>query len=224
LNLLLGIFFMLTILTDTPSAANQFIFEMRHKDIQLHRGRFRNNMKRLAMAMALRISADLEFSRTEVQTPLGIKSMDILHSSPVLVTILRAGGPFLDGFLHIFDDADVGFIGAFRLESENEMQGVEMEYKALPPVQDRVVILLDPMLATGHSMINAAHEILKSGKPSKIIFAAAVASPEGIDHIKTETKIPFEIWTGDLDSNLDPSAYIVPGLGDAGDLSYGPKI
>ena len=215
---------MLTILTDTPSAANQFIFEMRHKDIQLHRGRFRNNMKRLAMAMALRISADLDFSSTEVETPLGMKSMDILQSSPVLVTILRAGGPFLEGFLDIFDDADVGFIGAFRLESEQKMQAVEMGYKALPQVQNKVVILLDPMLATGHSMVNAAREIMRIGEPSKIIFAAAVASPEGVDHIKTEIKIPFEIWTGDLDSHLDPSAYIVPGLGDAGDLSYGPKI
>ncbi len=215
---------MLTILTDTPSEANRFIYELRHKDIQLNRARFRNNLKKLAMAMALRISEGLPYRKSEVSTPLGAKTTQIPEEPPVLVTILRAGGPFLEGFLEIFDESAVGFIGAFRLESAEKMEGVEMSYKALPDVGGKTVILLDPMLATGHSMVSAAELIQENGSPKKIIFASAVAAPEGVEFIQEQIKISYEIWTGDLDEKLNSASYIVPGLGDAGDLSYGPKI
>ncbi|MEJ2003479.1 MAG: uracil phosphoribosyltransferase [Cyclobacteriaceae bacterium] len=215
---------MLTILTDTHSAACRFIYEMRHKDIQIQRGRFRNNMKRLAMAMALRISEKFPYHGVHCPTPLGDKHMDIPAEMPVLITILRAGGPFLNGFLEIFDESDVGFIGAFRLESGDRMKGIEMSYKALPETRGKTVILLDPMLATGNSMVSAADLIQENGIPEKIIFASAVAVPEGIEFIQQQIKIPYEIYVGACDETLNASSYIVPGLGDAGDLSYGPKI
>ena len=215
---------MLTILTETSSAANQFLFEMRHKDIQKHRGRFRNNMKRFGMAMALKMSEKMSYRRVEVITPLGSKSMDVLSEDLVLITILRAGSAFLEGFQEIFDEAAVGFIGAYRMESGNSSPAIEMNYKALPETAGKTVVLVDPMLATGHSMIDAAQLIAENGRPSKIYYVSAVAAPEGVNYIHEKNKLPFEIWTGSLDEKLNTSAYIVPGLGDAGDLSYGPKI
>ncbi len=215
---------MLTILTENSSAANQFLFEMRHKDIQKHKGRFRNNMKRLGIAMALKISEKLSYRQVSVETPLGSKLMEVLAEDLVLVTILRAGSPFLEGFQEIFDEATVGFIGAYRLESEGTSTGIEMNYKALPETKGKTVFLIDPMLATGHSMIDAALLIHESGMPRKIFFISAVAAPEGVNFIREKINVPYEIWTGSLDEKLNASAYIVPGLGDAGDLSYGPKI
>ena len=214
---------MVNILSDTKTVANQYIYELRHKDIQKDRRRFRNNMKRLGTAMAIKISENLEYQSTAVETPLGTLQIELPRESPVLITILRAGGPFLDGFLEVFDGSDVGFIGAFRLEN-GTTPGLEMNYKALPETTGKDVILLDPMLATGHSMSDAIRMIASNGEPRKFYLAAAVAAPEGIDYLKSSVKLPFEIWTGALDEKLNSSAYIVPGLGDAGDLSYGPKI
>jgi len=176
------------------------------------------------MALALHISEKLAYKEVNTPTPLGSKHMHIPEEPPVLVTILRAGGPFLDGFLEIFDESDVGFIGAFRVEGDARMQGIEMNYLAMPETRGRTVILADPMLATGQSMVNAARMIQQQGPPAKILFASAVAAPEGVELISREIEGPFEICTGDLDEELNASSYIVPGLGDAGDLSYGPKI
>ena len=174
--------------------------------------------------MALRLSERIPYEKVKVDTPLGIKVMKMPEDNPVLITILRAGGPFLDGFLEIFDQSDVGFIGAYRVETGEDRPQIKMNYKALPVTAGKTVFLLDPMLATGKSMIDAARMIVTNGLPSKIYFISAVAAPEGIQAIRDQVEVPFEIWTGSLDEKLNPNAYIVPGLGDAGDLSYGPKI
>jgi uracil phosphoribosyltransferase len=214
---------MLKVLTQTDSAANRFIYELRHKDIQIHRGLFRNNLKRLGIAMALKLSEDLEYTDVEVETPLGIKEMKLIREAPVLITILRAGNPFLAGFEEVFDDSDVGFIGAYRIHEGADLD-VALNYEAFPEVEGRPVLLLDPMLATGQSMIQAYDAICKRGIPSKIFFVSVVAAPEGISYIQRNCKHNYEIWTGDLDEKLNELSYIVPGLGDAGDLSFGKKI
>ena len=214
---------MLKILTDTDSAANHYLYEMRSKDIQNDRARFRNNMKRLGQAMGLRISERLSFVDREADSPLGVKKVRLIEEAPVLITILRAGNPFLTGFEDIFDSADTGFIGAFRKHEGPELE-VALNYEAIPECDGKTVFLLDPMLATGNSMIQAYEAICKASNPSKIFFVAVVAAPEGISYIQKNCKHDFEIWTGSLDEGLNEMAYIVPGLGDAGDLSYGKKI
>ena len=149
--------------------------------------------------------------------------MRLVQQSPVLIAILRAANPFLAGFEDIFDSADTGFIGAFRKHKGAELE-VALNYEAIPDCNGKTVFLLDPMLATGNSMIQAYDAICKTSNPVKIFFIAVVAAPEGISYIQQNCKHDFEIWTGSLDEGLNDMAYIIPGLGDAGDLSYGKKI
>lgn len=173
--------------------------------------------------MGLRLSERLSYIDREVETPLGVKKVRLLEESPVLITILRAGNPFLAGFEEVFNDADIGFIGAFRKHEGTEME-VALNYEAIPDCHGKNVFLIDPMLATGNSMIQAYDAICATSIPARIFFVAVVAAPEGISYIQNNCKHDFEIWTGGLDEGLNDKAYIVPGLGDAGDLSYGNKI
>jgi uracil phosphoribosyltransferase len=202
---------------------NQFISELRNKDIQLDRARFRKNMKRLGQLMAYEISKRLNFKEETIQTPLGSTSIQLLSQYPVLLTVMRAGLPYFDGFLDFFDQSDCGFVGAYRQENSNDIV-IHLDYVATPDINDREVIVVDPMLATGKSFVRSIQALLKKGKPSHIYIASLVASPEGIHFLKENLDVPFSIYTCAVDENLNHQFYIVPGLGDAGDLSFGVKL
>ena len=196
---------------------NQFIAELRDRDIQLDRAKFRKNMKRLGQLMAYEISKKLNFKDEIIQTPLGQTSIQLLSKYPVLLTVMRAGLPYFDGFLDFFDQSDCGFIGAYRQEGSEEIV-IHLDYVATPNVNDREVIVVDPMLATGKSFVRSIQALLKHGTPSHIYVASLVASPEGIHFLKENLNVPFSIYTCAVDENLNHQFYIVPGLGDAGDL------
>ena len=202
---------------------NQFIAELRDRDIQLDRAKFRKNMKRLGQLMAYEISKRLNFKDEIIQTPLGQTSIQLFSKYPVLLTVMRAGLPYFDGFLDFFDQSDCGFIGAYRQEGSEDIV-IQLDYVATPDVHDREVIVVDPMLATGKSFVRSIQALLKHGTPSHIYVASLVASPEGIHFLKENLNVPFSIYTCAVDENLNHQFYIVPGLGDAGDLSFGMKL
>jgi len=204
------------------SIANQFLLELRDKHIQQDRLRFRRNMERLGEIMAYEISQKLNYTSEKVETPLG-QSLLSIPEFPVLVTILRAGLPYFTGFQNFFDGAESGFIGAYRKEGGADIQ-INLDYLAAPPVEGRTVIIIDPMLATGKSLLRSIHELVQQGTPAHIHIASLVAAPEGIAYLQKEIKIPFTIWTFAIDIKLNDQFYIVPGLGDAGDLSFGEKM
>jgi len=210
-------------LGSSDSIANQFLAQVRDKEIQADRMRFRTNMERLGEIMAYEISKKLKFEPRYFETPLKNTTINRLKSQPVLITVLRAGLPYFQGFLNYFDDADSGFIGAYRKENNEEVT-INLDYLAAPATEGREVILVDPMLATGKSFIRSVNELLGHGTPKHIHIASLIASPEGIEFIQNNLKLPFTIWTFSIDEKLDSRFYIVPGLGDAGDLSYGEKL
>jgi uracil phosphoribosyltransferase len=214
---------MLTILNQHASVANHLLMEVRDVSLQTDRERFRNNVARLGELMAYEISKQLEYITTSVQTPLGISTVNLLKSKPVLITVLRAGLPYFQGFQKYFNDSDCGFIGAYRRESDAELS-ISLDYLAAPHLNGRVVILIDPMLATGKSFIKTVQALQKHGSPTFIHVAALVAAPEGVQHIRDNIALPYHIWTWALDDKLNHQYYIVPGLGDAGDLCYGEKL
>lgn len=214
---------MLIILNQYATLANQFLFELRHKSIQQNRERFRMNLERLGELMAYEVSKKLKYEERLVDTPLGTSKIEILSEQPVLITVLRAGLPYFEGFKNFFNQADCGFIGAYRKEDEREI-AINLDYLAAPQLKGRTVILIDPMLATGKSFVKSVNALLKHGTPAHVHVAALVAAPEGVEYIKQHLKLPFTIWTWALDEKLNEHAYIVPGLGDAGDLCYGEKI
>ncbi len=203
--------------------ANQFISELRDKDVQRNRSRFRRNMKRLGQLMAYEISKNLYFKDEEVETPLATSIQRVLATYPVLLTVMRAGLPYFDGFLDIFDQSDCGFIGAYRQEGSEEII-IHLDYVATPNVNNRDVILIDPMLATGKSIVRSVNALLKHGSPAHIYIAALVAAPEGIQFIEENLNVSHSIWSCAVDESLNHHFYIVPGLGDAGDLSFGVKM
>lgn len=205
------------------SVANHFLMELREKSLQQDRMRFRKNMERLGEVMAVEISKQLHYSKKVIETPLGKTEINILTRQPVLITVMRAGLAYFQGFANVFDKADSGFIGAYRKEGGEEIT-INLEYLATPSLQDRDVILIDPMLATGRSFIKSVNALLGHGRPSHLYVAAVVAAPEGLEFIKENMKMPFSIWTCAVDERLNSQFYIVPGLGDAGDLSYGVKL
>lgn len=214
---------MLTVLNTQHSIANQFLLELRDKVIQQDREKFRNNMKRLGELMAYEISKTLSYRAVSVETPLGSSSVQVLKENPVLITVMRAGLVYFQGFQHYFSQADCGFIGAYRKEGGSELT-INLDYLATPTLENRTVLLIDPMLATGMSFIKSIDSLATHGKPSFIHIASLVAAPEGVKYIQDKLKIPYRIWTWALDEKLNAQSYIVPGLGDAGDLSYGEKL
>jgi len=211
-------------LSNGNTVANQFIAELRDRTIQADRMKFRKNLERLGQVMAYEISRRLAYHERAIETPLGKSTMMLLNEEPVLFTVLRAGLPFFQGFLDYFDGADCGFVGAYRREGEQEIV-IQLDYVASPGVENRDVILVDPMLATGKSIVRTVDAILKVGKPRHLYIASLVAVQEGIDYIDTNvTDVPYSICTCAIDQQLDERFYIVPGLGDAGDLSFGEKL
>lgn len=213
------------ILNENSSVANRFLAELRDVKIQGDRFRFRNNMERLGELMAFEFSKTLPVKAAQVTTPLGKISTDLPYDELVLVTVMRAGIPFFQGFLHIFDQAASGFIGAYREESEGNAGNVEitLNYSAMPDLNGKQLVLIDPMLATGRSLVKGFRQCLKYGHPKAVHFMSVISAPEGLAYIQQEVDHPGSLWTWARDSHLNEMAYIVPGLGDAGDLSYGSK-
>ncbi len=211
-------------LGETNSIFNQYIAEIRDVHIQSDMLRFRRNLERIGAIMAYEISKDLEYRQKEVQTPLGVATVPVLQSNIVLATILRAGLPFHQGMLNIFDKAESAFISAYRKHNKDGTFKIKLEYMAKPDLKDKILILSDPMLATGASMQLTYQAIIEEVKPKHTYLVAVIASAEGIEFVKKNfSKSDVSIWVGAIDDELTAQAYIVPGLGDAGDLAYGKK-
>lgn len=209
-------------LGEKNSIANQFVAELRNIQVQTDRLRFRANLEKLGSIMAYEISKTLVYQSQGIQTPLGNIQNNLIQTQPVLITVLRAGLPYYQGFQNFFDGAPAGFIGAYRKEGA-EIK-INLEYLATPDLIGKTVILIDPMLATGKSIIRAVQELERHGKPAHIHVAALIAAPEGIKYVQDSLKHRATVWTFAIDEKLDHRFYIVPGLGDAGDLSFGEKI
>ncbi len=215
---------MLINFNEKQSLINQYIAEMRDEKIQKDSLRFRTNMERIGALIGYEISKVLEYEAVDIQTPLGISKSMVLKDKVVLATILRAGLPLSNGFLNVFDKAESGFVTAYRkYHSDNDFD-IKIEYMSSPRLDDKVLILSDPMLATGSSMVMAYKSLLKNGIPKHTHIVAAIASKEGVEYVKRNIKdSEITIWTGAIDDELTVQSYIVPGLGDAGDLAFGEK-
>lgn len=206
------------------SLLNQFLSELRDEKIQVDRMRFRRNLERLGEIFAYELSKKLDYESKEIITPLGVTEVPLLKEQPVIATILRAGLPLHQGLLNYFDNADNAFISAYRKYQKNEKFDIRIEYASSPDLTDRILILSDVMLASGASVVMAYKELLANGKPKHTHIVSAVASAEGVEYIKKHlpsTKV--SLWLGAIDDELTAKSYIVPGLGDAGDLAYGTK-
>lgn len=214
---------MFFVLNHENTVGNQFLLELRDASLQRDRARFRKNLERLGEIMAYELSKKLTYTTKEAVTPLGKKAINVIADQPVMITILRAGLPFFQGLLNFFDQADCGFIGAFRKEDKDHLT-IKLDYAATPSLTDRMVILIDPMLATGRSIVDSVNVILKNEKPSYLHIVSLVAAPEGIEYLKKNLTLPYSLWTCAVDEKLNHQFYIVPGLGDAGDLSFGEKL
>lgn len=213
----------LFVLNQQNSIANQFLAELRDKEIQQDRMRFRRNLERLGEIMAYEVSKRLKFNSTVVQTPLGRWTTETISEQPVLITVLRAGLPYHQGFLNYFDRADCGFIGAYRKESSEELT-IKLDYLATPDLAGRQLILIDPMLATGKSFVKTLNVLQKNGTPAHVHLVAMVAAPEGIAFLQQSVQLPVSLYVCAIDEKLNEQFYIVPGLGDAGDLTFGEKL
>lgn len=211
-------------LSNQQSIASQFLSELRDKKIQTDSMRFRINLRRLGNILAYELSKNLEYKAVEIETPL-MKTNELqLDEQVVLVSVLRASLPFYQGFLDFFDKAENGFIGAYRQEGNKDDLEINLGYYASPNLEGKTLVIVDPMLATGKSFIKSLESLFINGKPRKIHIAAVVAAPEGLAYIKENLSIPHQVWIGALDQGLNEQAYILPGLGDAGDLAFGPKL
>jgi uracil phosphoribosyltransferase len=216
---------MVHILHHQQSVANVFIAELRDEVIQKDPLRFRRNLERLGEIMAFEISKTLEFRDAEVTTPLGIAETRLPADQPVIATILRAGLPMHQGVLNMFDRAENCFISAYRKHHKDGSFEIKVEYLSSPSLTDKVLILCDPMLATGQSMYLAYKAIVAShGKPKHLHLLSAIASREGLEYVRSHFPENTSIWLGAVDDELTAKSYIVPGLGDAGDLAYGEKL
>lgn len=210
-------------LSETASVASRYIAELRDIEIQKDSMRFRKNMERLGEIFAYEISKTLDYQKEEVETPLGTASFEKQQDTVVLATILRAGLPMHQGLLNYFDDAKNAFVSAYRKHHKDGTFEVSVEYVSCPDLEDTTLILCDPMLATGASMDLTINTLLEYGTPEKIHIVTTIASVDGLEFI--QRKHPdADIWIGALDEELTAKSYIVPGLGDAGDLSFGEKV
>ena len=207
------------------SVFNQYMAELRDAVIQQDRMSFRRNLERIGQIMAYEISKSFEYDDEEVTTPLGIKQIRTMHEQPVIATILRAGLPFHNGMLSMFDQADSAFIAAYRKYDKNEEDSeIRVEYFSSPDIEDRVLIVCDPLLATGESIVKTLNGLMEDMMPKEIHIAVAVASQDGLDYVdRTMSRLPVTIWVGSVDEELTARAYVVPGIGDVGDLAYGEK-
>ena len=209
-------------LSEQNSLVCSWVAELRDITVQNDRMRFRRNLQRIAEVAAYEISKELEWESREVDTPMGTSKVSALRQQPVLGTILRAGLPMHEGLLNYFDKADNAFISAYRKHHRDGSFEISLEYISCPDLTDRVLILCDPMLATGSSLVKTIHFLKDEGMPKAIHIVCAIACTVGIEYVKREQP-HVTIWCGDIDEELTAKGYIVPGLGDAGDLAFGTK-
>ena len=208
---------------DSPSLVSQYLMEMRNVDIQHDPLRFRRNLERLGEITAYEISKTLKYKNEEITTPLARTSCPVIEDKIVLATIFRAGIPFHQGFLQYFDHAENAFVSAYRKYKEKENFDVCIEYLASPRLEGKTLILCDPMLATGASMELSYRALLTKGTPAKLHIASVIASRKAVDYLQSVMPEDATLWVGVIDEEINSHSYIVPGLGDAGDLAYGVK-
>ena len=207
------------------NVAGHFLAELRDVNVQKDPMRFRRNLERIGEVLAYELSRTLGYTEQEVISPLGTARVHLLQEQPVLATILRAGLPLHQGLLNYFDRADNAFISAYRKHRKGEDGfDIEVEYLSSPSLHDRTLIICDPMLATGQSMVLVYKALLRLGKPKALHVVAAIASAEGLEYAKLHLPAGTRFWIGAVDEEMTAQAYIVPGLGDAGDLAYGAKL
>ena len=214
---------MMHILSNEVSLVNSWINELRNVEVQTDRMKFRRNMERIGEIAAFEISKKLDYKEVEITTPLDKIKVKEIAVQPVITTILRAGVPLFQGVLNYFDKADCGFVAAYRKHDMNDYFSIKQDYLTCPNIEGRPLIVADPMLATGASLIEALKDLLTHGKPSQIHIVAAIASRQGAEAIRTAYP-EAHIWIGAIDEELTCKGYITPGLGDAGDLSFGEKL
>lgn len=214
-------------LNDQNTIISQYMYEIRDKEYQQNRLLFRNNIKRIGEMMAYEISKTLEYKQCDVDTPFGTARINLPVDKIVLATIFRAGLPFHAGFLNVFDHAGNAFVSAYReyTDTEHHQVGIHVEYLATPSIEDKTLIIADPMLATGGSMELGFQAFLSKGTPKRIHVCCVIATPEGIEHIRhTLPDKNTTVWCAAIDPGLNEHKYIVPGFGDAGDLCFGGKL
>ena len=210
-------------LSEQHSLVSNWVAELRDIHIQKDRMRFRRNLERIGEAIALEISKQMESEPRSITTPMGTATVSMLKQQPVLGTILRAGLAMHNGLLNYFDRADNAFLSAYRKHHADGSFDIKLEYLSCPDLNGRVVILSDPMLATGASLVKSVHYLREQGTFSKLHIVCAIACTVGIEHVRKEVP-DAEIWCGAIDEELSDKGYIIPGLGDAGDLAYGTKV
>lgn len=215
---------MIVNLSEQHSLVSNWVSELRDVNIQGDRMRFRRNLERIGEIAAYEISKILPYTEKTIDTPLGSHNSKMLMEQPVLATILRAGLPLHNGMLNYFDKADNAFISAYRKHDRDGSFEIHMEYMSCPVLDNRIVIISDPMLATGASIVKTIQYMKEEGNPSEIHVVVAIACTVGIEYIVREVGNSVRIWCGDIDDELTAKGYIVPGLGDAGDLAFGPKM
>jgi uracil phosphoribosyltransferase len=212
-------------LSENNSVLNHFLGQIRDVKVQNDSMRFRRNIERIGEIMAYEMSKSLHYKTVEIQTPLGIKKTTEIADQLVLCSILRAGLTLHQGFLNYFDNAENGFISAYRHHPNNDDYfDILVEYQAIADINNKNVLLVDPMLATGQSIVAVFNKLMERGTPAAIHIAVIIAAPEGIAYLKENLPNTCHLWIASLDDNLNDKSYIIPGLGDAGDLAYGNKL
>lgn len=213
-------------LSEQNSILNQYMAEIRDVDYQRNRLLFRNNIERIGEYMACEISKTLTYRQKDIQTPLGVAKVNLPEDEIIIATVLRAGLPFHQGFLNVFDHAGNAFVSAYRMYTNREHTevGVRAEYMAAPSIEGKTLIIADPMLATGGSMAAGYEALLKNGKPASLHIACVIATEEGLGVVEQAVPEDTTVWCASIDPGMNEHKYIVPGFGDAGDLCYGDKL
>ncbi|MBP1222142.1 uracil phosphoribosyltransferase [Flavobacterium sp. 1355] len=212
-------------ISENNSILNHFLGQIRNIHIQNDSMRFRKNIERIGEIMAYELSKTLSYKNVEIQTPIGIKRTTEISDDLVLCSILRAGLPLHNGFLNYFDHAENSFVSACRHHPNNDDYfEILVEYQALSNINNKTVLLLDPMLATGQSIVAVHEKLVQNATPGEIHIVVVIAAPEGIAHLEKNLPENCHLWVASLDEKLNEKNYIVPGLGDAGDLAYGSKL
>ncbi len=207
-----------------PSILNKYLAEIRDVRIQKDSMRFRRNIERIGEFIANEVSKTFRYRPVKITTPLGEKEIPLPDESLVIASVLRAGLPLHNGLLNIFDNAENAFVSAYRKHTDDHSFEIAVEYLAMPPLEGKTLLLADPMLATGRSLEAVFRVLTQGSRPAKTHIISVIAAPEGIEYLQRSMPPETELWVADIDDYLNDKAYIVPGLGDAGDLAYGQKL
>lgn len=211
-------------LSDNVSVLNKFLAEIRDEEIQKDSMRFRKNIERIGEILSYEMSKSLSYIPKTITTPLGEKTIDLISEKLVICSVLRAGLTLHNGLLNYFDDAENAFISAYRKHTNAHNFTIEVDYLASPSFDNKTLILADPMLATGRSLTETYQALLKNGTPKSVHIVAVIGSSQGIEYLKSRFPKNTHLWIATIDEKLDEKGYIIPGLGDAGDLAFGPKL